>query len=194
MEDNKEIWRSLDEVPKFEFSNLGNIRKKINYTDGHHGYRYMKKAKAGNRKRLIVEDKDFKDGYRDDLAEVYFLKAFQSYDPKKRIIHLDGDLTNNSLANLTQITPKQLLKRTKEQKLLRNVGFKIIKCREDTHEELKVYTYYSDATRDILHEQGYADNDITKTLINRTLRRIRYAVIQKKVPTAYGYWWISRNE
>ena len=195
---DKEIWKSVTVkgFENYDVSDLGRIRKRVKYKNGKINYLYINNAPNGKdkSKRITTRDSRYKAGYKAVLLQDIILKTFGLYKEGYVVIHLDGNKSNNALTNLKQITQKELSQKIKKEGKLHTTHFKIAKCDIDSHEKIKVYTYYSDAAMDILKERGYTESDFktqrVKEELQKVLQHIRYILVRSKnAPEAYGYYW-----
>ncbi|WP_334329387.1 HNH endonuclease [Companilactobacillus sp. HBUAS59699] len=186
----EEIWKVTDIDEKYEVSNLGRVcHRLIKGPNGEVRYRMMNTAKTGNYKILRIRNKD--DKYIAYPVQVQVLKAFGEYDPNKRIVHKDGNNSNNAIDNLLQVTSKEVAETLKKQNKMHHSKLLIERCDIETREVLETYVYYSDAARFILEHSDYEQNQ--KNMI-RVINNIRYTVTRaKRLPVKYGYYWRSRS-
>lgn len=108
-----EIWKPIiDYEDRYEISNLGNIRSKVNYKSskfGKHlrpalsqsGYWHITLAKNGTRKNGSVHM----------LVAITFLGP---YPENMQVNHKDGDKSNNRLSNLEYVTRKENIRHSHE--------------------------------------------------------------------------------
>ena len=96
-----EEWRDMEDTPKYEVSNLGNIRHKVRKQnrkpqDNGHGYKYIAYVEDGKQKHVYVH--------------IAVAKAFiENDDPEHKtdVSHLDETRDHNWATNLTWATPKE---------------------------------------------------------------------------------------
>lgn len=184
-----EIWKLTDINEKYEVSNLGRVRHRLmRGPNGEVRYRMMRDAKPGNYKILRIRNSD--DKYDAYPVQVQVLKAFGDYDPNKRIVHKDGNNSNDAIDNLIQVTSKEVAQKLKEENKMHRSKVLIERCDMETREVLETYTYYTDAARFILKKSDFELN--TKN-ITRVINNIRYTVLHaKRLPVKYGYYWRAR--
>lgn len=93
-----EQWKTIDEMPNYEVSNLGSVRRiktgNLLSQQNSNGYRTVTLWNCGKEKRLYVHR----------LVAIAFLDRCES---KTEINHKDGNRANNCLDNLEWVTPSE---------------------------------------------------------------------------------------
>lgn len=189
------IWKPIKELDGYEVSNTGDVR--VMYAprewETERRYRILKRSRKGQYKRLSIKDDSYKFNYKLIPVQEIVIREFGKRIPNTRIVHIDGDTSNCDIDNLKQLTQEEISLKAKKENNLLQPEFKVVKCTQGEHLPIKEYDYYTDAAEDILAEQGYSKEDMTTGIVNSTLRNIRYAILHKEYPEAYGYYWDTKD-
>lgn len=111
-----ERWKTIENYPKYEISNLGHYRNKKTK-------RIMKNTDNRNLKAIYINV--CRDGkqYHISLARaVYQAFGIEELDKNRRVVHLDGDYRNNRIENLACKTYKESPEKSYRWRLIYSTG------------------------------------------------------------------------
>lgn len=132
-----EIWKTVEEYPSYEVSNLGRIRR---YWKGI-GYRIVNGRLCGNYLCIGIGKKTAISIHR--LVAKTFIP---NYENKKTVDHIiSKEKTNNKLYNLRWFTPKEQNSNRDTSNFGINNGIKIICMEKNTNKEIKKFNSMKEA-------------------------------------------------
>ena len=170
----KEVWKSINEFPDYEVSNLGNIRNAST--------KHVLKGWIINSGYLVLALR--KDGKKHNrLVHRIVAKAFISNPNNLPVVnHIDANRINNCASNLEWCTQKDNIHEMQDR-----VGMHIEGAREALSKVVKKQVYQLDDKGNIINE--YPSIQEANLAVHHSKKGGHISRALKSGGRAYGYYW-----
>jgi len=174
-----ENWKTIAMAPRYECSDLGNIRNKSTgqilkpkkMADG-----YLKIGLRTNENTRIMKF----------VHRIVGITWIENPENKKTIDHINSVRDDNSVINLRWATHKEQYANIAPEKKIKNSGQKIWMCDKDTGNKIKLYNNATHVVKEL--KQTATESKQLTELKNPASIILKCA--NNKIDSAFGYKWV----
>ena len=173
----EEVWKTVEEFPKYQVSTFGNVRNVERN-------KLMRLTKKGGYHLVDLTNDEIRKPFR--VHRLVAMAFIENLENKLEVNHKDKDKLNNCVTNLEWNTRKENMIHAKANVVIKtNKNKRVIRVNPETNESLETYD-----SIELAGKWAY-DTGLTKTVHNG--RNAIGNCIQGLSKKAYGYKWVLEN-